>query len=69
MFVCKLLPVTSLFIFGLGHITENDLDTITRHEFLRSGFNVNVNILQKHKTFSNAINLNVALQFFVYMQY
>ena len=76
MFVCKLLPVTSLwfpvtslFIFGLGHITENDLDMITRHKFLHSGFNVNVNILQKHKTFSNAINLNVALQFFVNMQY
>ena len=68
MFVCKLLPITSLFIFGFGHITENNLDTITRHEFLRSDFSVKVNILQKHINFSNAINLVVALQFYIYSQ-
>ena len=42
MFVCKLLIITTFFIFG-----ENDLDTITRHEFLRSDFTVKVNIIQQ----------------------
>ena len=47
MFVCKLLIITTFFIFGLSHIAENDLDTITRHEFLRSDFTVKVNIIQQ----------------------
>ena len=50
MIVFNLCLLFSFSIMCYGHIVENDLDTITRHEFLRSSFTVKVNRKQIDST-------------------